>query len=311
MSAEDTAPLDLGFLDALGPAELRGVLPSFLSGFLADPTAAANNKARVSALVAGWSDETCTRVLGRLRALGEVGTVYTADADGRLLSRAFCQDVVLDPRVGGVEHLAAAVAAGPTAILCNHLSYFDTTATDAVLAWTGHADLADRLMAAAGPKVYQDLFRVVAAACLNTLPVPQSTNFSHTEKLSPRELARRVVASVESAGAAMGDGLVLLLYPEGSRSRTGHLGPFLKGVHRYLGSIDGLQVVPTAISGTDRVMPVDSSKLHPAQVTLSFAEPLRVGSDGGPKEILEQAYHRVAALLPAPLRPPPDAPATA
>lgn len=311
MNGEDAAPLDLGFLDALGPDGLRSVLPRFLAGFLASPEAAARNEARVAELVAGWDDPTCLRLLDRLRALGEVGRVYRADPDGRRLSREWSRDVVLAPEVEGAGHLAEAVAAGPTALLCNHLSYFDTTATDAVLAWTGHADLADRLMAAAGPKVYQDLFRVVAAACLNTLPVPQSTSFSHTEKLSPRELARRVGASVESAGAAMSEGLVLLLYPEGSRTRTGRMGPFLKGVHRYLGAVDGLRVVPAAIVGTDRVMPVASSRLHPAPVRLAFGAPLRVGPDGGPKEILEQAHARVAALLPEALRPPPDAPATA
>jgi hypothetical protein len=90
-----------------------------------------------------------------------------------------------------MEHLDRATRLGPTLPVGNHLSYFDASSTDALVAWSGRTDLADRIVAAAGPKVYEDLFRLVAASCLNTLPVPQSTSFAHTAKLAPRELARK------------------------------------------------------------------------------------------------------------------------
>jgi 1-acyl-sn-glycerol-3-phosphate acyltransferase len=135
------------------------------------------------------------------------------------------------------------------------------------------------------------------------LPVPQSTSFAHTEKLSPRELARKATESFQAAHDVMCGGYSLLLYPEGSRSRTGHLGPFLKGVHRYLSCVEGLSVVPMAIAGTERVMPIDQSKLHPGHVALRFGPSLVVGTDGSSREILETARRAVAELLPEPLRP--------
>jgi 1-acyl-sn-glycerol-3-phosphate acyltransferase len=193
-------------------------------------------------------------------------------------------------------------------VLCNHRSYFDTTATDAALAWAGEEALANRLAAVAGPKVYADLFRRFAAACLNTVPAPQSTALEGTARLAARDLARRALESVATAHRAIADGHVLLLYPEGSRTRTGRLRPFLKAVHRYL-AVDGLFLVPAVILGSERVMPIDADRLHPAPVALRFAAPLSVAAAGGPRGALEAAHAAIAALLPPPARPAPGEPA--
>ncbi len=294
-------------LEQLTPREFRVALPVFLAGFIDDPASAAANLERVGALVAGWSDETCGELLRALLSLKAGDGVLDAHPAGRELARVWSRDVVREPVLRGVEHLAAAVADGPTVILGNHLSYFDTSATDAALAWAGHADLADRLVAAAGPKVYTDTFRRIAAVCLHTLPVPQSTSLSHTDKIPPRELARQAKASLDGAVAAAAGGRVLLLYPEGSRTRTGRLGPFLRGVHRYL-SLGGAstRVVPCAITGTDRIMPVDASRLRPGPVTVTFGEPVLVDEEHGPKQVLPELFARVAALLPEGLQPLPS-----
>ncbi|MEQ1568141.1 MAG: lysophospholipid acyltransferase family protein, partial [Myxococcota bacterium] len=285
---ESTSPVDLGFLGALDPASLRAALPSFLANFVEDGASdrAAANRARIASLVGSWSDDACRAVISDLGGLGREHRPYPANPDCRALSRLWCHDVVEQAQVHGAEHLRAAVERGPALVCCNHLSYVDSTATDAALAGAGHADLADRLIAAAGPKVYQDLFRLIAASCLNTLPVPQSTSFTHTEKLSARELARKASESLQSAADAMASGYVLLLYPEGSRSRTGHLGSFLRGAHRYLTALPDLSVVPLGIAGTEALMPVASSKLRPGTVTLRFGAPLRAGPDGNSRELL-------------------------
>lgn len=311
MEEESASGVDVSVLAALGPTELRAVLPGFLSSFVVDPERAASNRARMAAMVAGWSDEACEAVLATLRSIGREHRVYPANPSCRVLSREWSRDVILDPVLQGVEHLAHAIERGPTIVVCNHLSYIDATATDAILAWHGHARLADRVVAAAGPKVYADLFRLVAAACLNTLPVPQSTSLGHTAKLGVRELARKAHESLESTHAALEKGHVLLLYPEGSRTRTGRLGPFLKATYRYLSCVDGISVVPMSIVGTSALMPVSDPKLHPGPVEVRFGPALVNGEDGTARELLEAAHASVASLLPERLRPPADAPPTA
>ncbi len=294
----------LDAIEALPPEAFRAVLPAFLAAYVDDREAARANEARVRALVRGWSDATCVEVMERLSRL-EPGTgVLPAHPACRELQRVWSVDVVLDPELVGVEHLRAAMGSSPTVILANHLAYFDASAADCALAWAGHADLADRIVAAAGPKVYQATFRRIAATCLNTLPVPQSSSLAHTQKIPARELARQVLASLEGARKAAADGQALLLYPEGSRTRTGRMGSFLRGVHRYLGIADEVTVVPCAISGTERIMPLDARNLTPGPMRLAFGAALRVGPDGDTKAVLEATFHAVSDLLPEAFRPP-------
>ncbi len=193
--------------------------------------------------------------------------------------------------------------------LCNHLSYYDATATDAVVAWAGATDLANRLLFAAGPKVYTHLFRRVAAACLNTVQVPQSVKLSHTDRLTVRQLAEQAISSLKATERAVTEqGLILLLYPEGTRTRNKQMQPFLKGVHRYLALGEGVRVVPAAITGTDNLMSVeDDERIAPSAVTLTFTEALRVGRDGTTREVLAATHARIAAVLPPEHKPEPGA----
>lgn len=299
--------MDVALLEQIDPATLSVVLPQFLAGFVAAPEAAGRTRDRIAALVAGWSPEELRAIHAQLQGLGAEYRVYDAEVHCRQLSRAWCRDVILEPALEGVEHLRAAADAGPVALLGNHLSYVDTTAFDYVLAAAGHDDLADRVITVAGPKVYTDVFRRVAAAGLSTLPAPQSTSFEHTAHLSPRELARRALASQRAGRTAMEQGRFLQIYPEGSRSRSGRLQPFLRGVHRYL-HVDDLCLVPVAIEGTDDVFPVEATRLSPAPVRLTFGAPLALADHDDARDALGAAHAAVAALLPDRRLPDPDSP---
>ena len=287
--------MTLDFLKQLSVEVFRRELPTFLEAFVA-PGGRGRGGERVAELVAAWTDEQTETVRTHLLELASEPQVYEAHPLCRQISRAWCQDVVTEVDVRGVDALARTRAAGPTMILSNHLSYFDTTAADAALQRHGDPDLANALMALAGPKVYDDAFRRFAAACLTTLPVPQSTRFDHTARIAPRDLARQTRQSVDATHAAMLGGKIAVLYAEGSRSRNGRLGSFLKAVHRYLGC-PGLQVVPAAIVGTNRVMGVGSLELQPGPVRLSFADALPAGP-GRTREALTHAWHALAGLLP-------------
>ncbi|MBW1876996.1 MAG: 1-acyl-sn-glycerol-3-phosphate acyltransferase [Deltaproteobacteria bacterium] len=295
-------------LSTLEPTRIREVMPTFLAGFLRPGDAAERNRARVTELVANWSDDTLEQVRHHLANLGTEHRVYLADPACRILSRFWNQDVVTRSKLDGADHLRAALQAGPTLVLCNHLSYFDSSAADYVLAAHGHPDLADRLISAAGPKVYADLFRSVAAAGLNTLPVPQSTSLGYTAKLSARDLARRALGSLHAAQDALQEGYALQIYPEGSRTRTGRLRPFLRGVHRYLIAVEELQVVPAAIVGTCEIFPVDATQLSPGPVRLSYGAPFSVSDHDDARAALRHAHASVAALLPPDRKPDPADP---
>jgi len=292
--------VDPSLLGSLSPDAVREALPDLLSRFVGDESEQAPSASLLRQLLAERTDAELADMLEHLSAVGDEPKIYRAEPTCQRLVRAWSQRL-LTLEVIGVKHLVSALAAGPTALLGNHLSYFDTCALDCALAWSGQEDAAARIVAAAGPKVYADPFRRFVASSLNTLPVPQSTSFAHTEPLSPRELARRAQASVQTAHQALRDGLALLIYPEGSRSRSTRLTPFLPAVRRYL-ELDGLQVVPVAVSGTERFLPVDDVRVHPGSVRVAFGTPIAVSARGG-REALDHAYEALSALLPEAYQP--------
>jgi 1-acyl-sn-glycerol-3-phosphate acyltransferase len=79
--------------------------------------------------------------------------------------------------------------------------------------------------------------------------------------------------AIERAAAALREGNSFLIFPEGTRSRTGDLLPFKKG-----GFIMALQgqapIVPVAISGARDAMRKGSLVIRPVRVTVRFGRPI-------------------------------------
>lgn len=68
-------------------------------------------------------------------------------------------------------------------------------------------------------------------------------------------------------------GYSLLVFPEGTRSRSGELLPFKKGAFRI--AIDtGLPLLPVIIEGTDRVQRPEKKVFHRGEVTLHVLDPV-------------------------------------
>lgn len=290
----------IAMMDMLSNADLARLVPSWLGMFIAKPWRS-TNVARVSALVSTWTDDDWAQI--RHLATGDfrVPKVFEAVQPCRQLSRTYCRDIFGDPHVEGVEWLKIAHSRGPTLILCNHLSYSDANAVDALLAWSGFEALANRLTVAVGPKVFEAPFRLLASSCMHILPVPQPAGVSDREKL--RDLAQWANASMQAAHDAMKNGSIGFVFPEGSRSRTQKLQSFPRGMRRWL-RFEGLQVVPAALWGTELVMPVGKEmELEPHPVRLKFAPPFVVGPDGNATTVLEKTFAAIAARLPEPIQP--------
>jgi 1-acyl-sn-glycerol-3-phosphate acyltransferase len=79
--------------------------------------------------------------------------------------------------------------------------------------------------------------------------------------------------AIERAAAALREGNSFLIFPEGTRSRTGELLPFKKG-----GFIMALQgrapIVPVAITGARDAMKKGSLVIRPVRVTVRFGHPI-------------------------------------
>ena len=285
----------------LSPEALRERVPALVAEPVKDASVSAVISAELAELLASWSDSEVASVLDAVAGVGVERRLYAADPLLRQAVRIWSGHVLAGSTLKDVEHLSEATAAGPTAVVCNHRSYIDSNAMDTIL--HGHAPdgLADRFVSAAGPKVYEGLFRRLVSASFNTIPVPQSAALGHTARLPGRDLARQSLEAVAQSHAAMKDGYVLLIYPEGARTRTGRLQPFLPAVHRYF-KLPGARIVPAALIGTAEVIGVGEGGVRPKPCALRFGPPIGVEKAGGPRDALAKAQTAVSDLLPPELR---------
>lgn len=94
---------------------------------------------------------------------------------------------------------------------------------------------------------------------------------------------------------------VVIMFPEGTRSKTGDLQPFKKGAF-VLALQTGADIVPTAILGSRAVMAKHSPWIHSGTITIRFGEPISVAGMGAEQrdQLIQDTREALARLLAAP-----------
>ena len=90
-----------------------------------------------------------------------------------------------------------------------------------------------------------------------------------------RSNTEAALQSIEAARERVRDGMCVVFFPEGTRSRTTELRPFKKGAFRMALDL-GIPVVPISIHNTQKVLPSDTLDWRPGRVKLIFHEPVQV-----------------------------------
>ncbi|MBI2821882.1 MAG: 1-acyl-sn-glycerol-3-phosphate acyltransferase [Acidobacteria bacterium] len=88
-----------------------------------------------------------------------------------------------------------------------------------------------------------------------------------------RTSARAAYRSFQSATERIRAGTSVVIFPEGSRSVTGEVGPFRKGSLRPA-LASGAPIVPIAIYGSRSVLPRGSIMIAPGRIYVSVGEPI-------------------------------------
>lgn len=105
--------------------------------------------------------------------------------------------------------------------------------------------------------------------------------------------------SIDEAGQRIHDGASVLLFPEGTRTRDGALGPFKKGGF-HLAIKAGVPIVPVALRGTRELMPVGSFLLRRGTMTVIIGEP--IATQGLSDEDRASLHERVRGVVETMLR---------
>ena len=161
-----------------------------------------------------------------------------------------------------VEGRANVPATGPVILAANHLSVLDSMVIP-LLAPRPIAFLAKAEYFRRG-RLTRPLFTALAA-----VPVERGGH-------------RAAQESLESALAVLEGGGAFGIHPEGSRSRDGRLYRGRTGVG-WLALASRAPVVPVAVLGTERAMPVGAWMLRPARITVRFGAPMSFAQQPGAK----------------------------
>jgi 1-acyl-sn-glycerol-3-phosphate acyltransferase len=113
--------------------------------------------------------------------------------------------------------------------------------------------------------------RVALLAKKEVFRIPILSKALHLAKLVPVDRSDKEAAaeSVDIAVKYLKEGLSFLVYPEGTRSRDGHLMPFKKGTF-VMAIRAGVPVVPISLAGTQRLMRKGDWTIHPGDVVVRF-----------------------------------------
>lgn len=134
----------------------------------------------------------------------------------------------------------------------NHLSYADTPVLFGLLPFQ---------------------FRIVAKHDLFTLPFI-GWHLTRSGQVPVNVINPRAsISSLGSAVKTLKSGMPLFIFPEGGRTKSGHVEEFLNGP-AYMAIRAGVPVIPMALIGTHELLPIHSSEFHPVPVTLAIGEPI-------------------------------------
>jgi 1-acyl-sn-glycerol-3-phosphate acyltransferase len=107
--------------------------------------------------------------------------------------------------------------------------------------------------------------------------------------------------AIERAADALRDGNSFLIFPEGTRSRTGQLLPFKKG--GFIMALKGqAPIVPVAISGARDAMRKGSLIIRPVRIAVRFGQPIETAglALADRDALMTQARSAVVSLLEEP-----------
>lgn len=179
--------------------------------------------------------------------------------------------------VSGAENLKAArenlKSHKSVIILMNHLSHADHPTLARGMRENGFADLAERLIFVAGMRFKDEFLAKVFNNAYARILVSTPTSAPQTEE-ERREAQRINLKGFFEASRLLKDGNILVIYPEGTRSRAKKLLKAIPAVAMYLENPNVGVVIPAGVQGTADLLPVGKKVMRFRETRISFGKPI-------------------------------------
>ena len=172
-----------------------------------------------------------------------------------------------------VEHRASLDPSQPYVFMANHASSLDI--------WAAFVAVPRRV-------------RMIAKKQLARIPLFGWVMWAGRFIFIDRKNAVAARRSIEKAEQRIRNGDSVLIFPEGTRTRDGNLGPFKKGGF-HLAVRAGVPIVPVALRGTRDLMPRGSYRVRAGTVTVIIGEP--IPTQGLSEEERANLHERVRGLI--------------
>ena len=208
------------------------------------------------------------------------------------LTQGWARTILRASRTPVVAHGLENVLRGePQVIVSNHVSWYDIFAIAGILPVP---------------------FHFVAKKELERIPL-----FGRAWKTAghisiDRSNRQKAVESLRRAGEEIrARNSAVIIFAEGTRSRTGRLQPFKKGAF-MLAVEAGVPIVPTVVVGSFDIMRPDDWRIHPRTIHVYFGEPISsAGYDTHSAEVLmDRVRERMVEMLERVEAMPPHEPAS-
>lgn len=180
--------------------------------------------------------------------------------------------------VAGVEvelERVGVLPAGAVVVMANHTSHFDVVALYAALPIA---------------------VRMVAKRELTLIPIFGWALALGGAIIIDRGKRERAIASIERAGKVIRRGASVVLFPEGTRTPPGILGPLKKGPF-HLAQSAQVAVLPIGVVGTGEILKKGDWRIHPGRVRLCVGEPVGPFPGGDSDTAREALMGAVAGAL--------------
>lgn len=190
-----------------------------------------------------------------------------------------------DIEINGIEKVRN--VKGPIIFISNHLSNSDGLVLNKVLKEFDPTFVA-------GVKLSNNKFTNLGILIVKTTPIkPDSAD---------KEGLTKIVDITKKGGN-------ILLFPEGTRSRTGKMIQAKKGLY-LIARLTKATIVPLGVAGTEKLMPIEErgmefEKFNHAKVTINFGEPFNLKAKGKEEDkkqyeenFINECMYKIASLIP-------------
>lgn len=113
---------------------------------------------------------------------------------------------------------------------------------------------------------------------LRSIPLLGLTAQTMGHIIIDRSSPEQAIETINQAKERLRNGISVVFFAEGTRSRDGNLLPFKKGAFRLALDLQ-LPILPVSIHGSRKVLPSDTMELTPGRIKMVFHDPIPVPPD--------------------------------